>query len=171
VGGGNAAGGSAAADAGCIQIPVVNWMQGPGSASIEIPSDGGTIVVSTGVVTGPGAQGPFTTVEAVLLNETPSVPLMLPISGTFETVNQASTVYSGCFVGLNCAMNGSACQQLFIGASGTYNITAAGTGTSGMFAGAFTNVRLRQIDPMTFRPVPNGGCVDLAGFNFNTSWP
>lgn len=170
---GGAAGGMAAGDGGlnCIQVAAINWTTGgPGSATIENPNDGGTIVVSTGVVTGPGAQGPFLTAEALLFNETPATPLMLPITGTFETIGQASTVYPAAFMGLNCQMNGSMCQQLYIGARGTYTITAAGVGASGTFNGTFTNVRLARIDPMTFRPIVDGGCVDLASFNFQTSW-
>jgi hypothetical protein len=171
VGGGSGGGMSGDGGLNCLQIPVVNWMSGAGSASIEAPADGGTVVVSTGVVTGPSAQGPFLTVEAVFFNETPATPLALPISGTFQTIGPSSTVYPACFLGLNCQMNGSGCQQTFIASNGTYSITAAGVGASGMFNGSFTNVRLRQINPQTFMAVPDGGCIDLAGFNFNTAWP
>ena len=171
---GGSAGGMAAGDGGlnCLQLPALTWTTGgAGSATYENPNDGGTVVISTGVVTGPGAQGPFLTAEAYLFNETPATPLMLPIMGTFESIGQASTVYPGAFIGLNCQMNGSMCQQLFIGARGTYSITAAAVGASGMFNGTFTNVRLARIDPVTFRPIVDGGCVDLASFTFQTSWP
>jgi hypothetical protein len=170
LGGGVAGGAPRDGGSNCTQIPVINIdsMMAAGSASLDNPNDGGTVITYTGVVTN---QAPFAAIDAYLSNETPAIPLMLPIVGTFESIEQAATVYPSSLVGLDCDMRGSQCQQLFFGVRGSYSISAAGIGASGMFNGSFTNVRLVQIDPMTFRPIVDGGCVDLAGFNFQTNWP
>ncbi|MCA3015319.1 MAG: hypothetical protein INH41_23270 [Myxococcaceae bacterium] len=178
-GGGSAGGGAGGGMSGqpvdgglnCLQLQPINWTSGAGSASLEFIRDGGTAVLSTGVVSGPSAQGPFLTVDATLYNEAPATPLVLPLAGTFQTISADAIAYPVSLLGLNCAMDGSNCMQVFFGVQGNYSITAAGVGASGPFNGAFTNIRYRQIDPMTFRAVPDGGCVDLAAFNFMTSWP
>lgn len=173
--GGGSAGGSASSDGGlgCIQFPSpLNYMGMAGSGSYELLNDGGTGQHYAGVVTGPSAAGPFTTVDVAFLNEQPQTPLTFPVTGTFESINNATVVYPVSFFGTNCMNDGSQCQQAYLSVSGNYNITAATPSIdAGTFVGSLTTVRYRQVDPNTFRPVMDGGCVDLAAFNFNTRWP
>lgn len=173
--GGSAAGGSATGDGGlnCLALTAaINWNGPAGSGSYELQNDGGVGIHYTGVVTAPSAAGPFTTVDISLFNETPATPITFPITGTFQSITSASTLYPVSTLGTNCMMNGSGCTQTFISTNGNYTITAATQDIdAGTFVGSITQARYREINPMTFQPVPDGGCVDLSTFNFNTRWP
>jgi len=174
-GGGSATGGGTAIGDGglsCLQITQpVTWNGGAGSGSYELQNDGGVGVHFTGVVFGPGA-GPFTSLDLQLYNETPATPLALPLTGTFEAINNTFTVYPASLLSQNCTMTGTNCQQVFISTRGTYNVTAATQVVdAGTYVGTLSNVRYRQVNPMTFAAVPDGGCVDVTSFVFNTRWP
>lgn len=173
--GGAAAGGSAMGDGGlnCTVITqTITWNGMAGSGSYELQNDGGLGIHYTGVVTGPGAMGPFATVDVSLFNENPETPITFPITGTFQTINNMSTLYPVSFFGTNCMMNGNGCTQLFISTNGNYSITAATQSVdAGTFVGALTMVRYREVSTTNLSPVPDGGCIDLAGFTFNTRWP
>ncbi len=173
-GGGAAGGSSMSGDGGlnCTQLMApITWNGGAGSGSYELQDDGGVGVHYTGVVFGPGAAGPFTLIDLQLYNEAPSTPLALPLTGTFEAINNTFTVYPASVLGQNCSMMGTNCQQLYISTRGTYNITAATqTVDAGTYVGSLSNVRYRQITPQ-FMAIPDGGCVDVSSFVFNTRWP
>lgn len=173
--GGSAAGGSAQGDGGlnCSAITAtINWNGMAGSGSYELQNDGGVGIHYTGVVTAPSAAGPFTTVDVSLFNETPGTPIVFPVTGTFQAITGASTIYPVSTLGTNCMMNGSGCTQTFISTNGNYTITAATQDLdAGTFVGSLTQVRYREINPTTFQAVPDGGCVDVSTFNFNTRWP
>ncbi len=178
--GGGSAGGSSSAGGtagdGGLNCAVINqtltWNGQAGSGSYELQNDGGVGVHYTGVVTAPSAAGPFSAVDVSLFNENPNTAIALPVTGTFQTINQSTTIYPVSTFGTNCQMNGNGCTQVFISTNGNYSITAATQSVdAGTFVGSLTMIRYREINPATFMPVPDGGCIDLAGFTFNTRWP
>lgn len=172
-GGGSAGGSSGDGGLNCTQITQpITWNGGAASGSYELQNDGGVGVHYTGVVFGPGAAGPFTSLDIQLYNETPATPLVFPLTGTFEAINNTFTVYPASLLGQNCTMTGENCQQVFISTRGTYTFTAATQVVdAGTYVGSLANVRYRQINPANFTAVPDGGCVDVSSFIFNTRWP
>jgi hypothetical protein len=174
-GGGAAGGSSMSGDGGvnCVALPAVTFNGMAGSTDTSFPSDGGAISLYLGVLSsGPGGAAPFTLFEALLFNRTPTIPLALPLSGTFESLTPGATVFADTYVSLSCSNTGANCQQVFGASRGSYSITAATmVPDAGMFNGAMTSVRLVELNPTTLARIPDGGCLDLAGFTFTSSWP
>jgi hypothetical protein len=170
VGGGNAGVGmpSSNADAGlsCLQMPAIDWLGE--RAQLELGRRG-DVRLATGLA-GPSVLGPFV-FQTTFVNNNPSVPLVLPLNGAFESFSPVAPAFPLCLLGLNnCMPDGTGCQELYLSTKGNWSITAAGTGDAGTFSGSYTNIRLSQVDETTGTLTPDGGCVDLTAFNFETTW-
>jgi hypothetical protein len=148
---------------------------GMASGSYGLVLDGGVGLNFTGVLLnfqGNGGQMVRAVLDARLINRNPSVPPNLPLSGTFETLPPNPVVFPRSFFRLDCDAMGANCAVDFISTSGAYNITAATAApAAGVFVGSFTNTRYDEVDLMAGRYVPDGGCVEVAGFNFAAAWP
>jgi hypothetical protein len=168
----------------CLQLGPLTWngvMGMPGGEYFVIPPDGGMPLLAGINYTGTVAQvmnttgqSAFITVEALLINRMPTTPVTFPFTGSFQTLPAMPMVEPRSFFGLGCASTGANCAADFIAVSGDYNVTAGTPNTmTGNFAGSFTSTRYRQIlvgPTGQFGLVPDGGCIDVAGFNFNVNW-
>jgi hypothetical protein len=125
-------------------------------------------------VGGASGQSAVMTFEALLINRSPRIAPSLPLSGTFQSIPAGATVEPRSFAGFGCDSMGVMCNLDFVAVRGPYSVTAATPSPlSGSFAGAFGPVRYEQIAVLPdgrFALVPDGGCIELAGFNFNVSW-
>lgn len=164
-------GGSAASDAGaCLQFTApIAYNGGPGSGSYELLNDGGLGLHYVGVVTN---SAPYITVDLSLFNGNPAVAVPSPFAGTFETIANGMTVFPVSLIGTNCQSDGSGCQQTFIARRGAYSVTnATNSIDAGTYVGSVTGARYLQVDSNSLAAIPDGGCVDLTSFTFNTRWP
>jgi hypothetical protein len=180
VGGGGAAGGSAGgATSGlqpCDHIAggPITLNAGPGSAEKVVAPDAGWIELrALGIIPLPGSSLEVFNFDTVFYNNTPALPLMLPVSGTFDSIppepELRPTLYPVLTMGVLCKPNGL-CEGVYYAEAGNWSITEAGTGDAGIFSGSLTNLRMREIGRMGRDILDGGGCVEIDAFTFRTAW-